>query len=236
MHWFLNPENYKKAIKNPFQAIIYLLWWKIHYSQTWEDLILDWLNKKSSGFYVDIGSNHPIRLNNTYYFYKKWWRGINIEPNKKFVKSFKYHRPKDINLQLWIWESVWTLDFYIFSDSSMSTCDIETANRYKSAGHKISETYSVPIWTLEKLFDEYIKDTKIDILSVDVEWWDMDVLKSNNRNKYKPNFIILETVEYGKNWPNTWTKESMIFDLYLEELWYKTVAETWINTIYQLQK
>jgi hypothetical protein len=57
----------------------------------------------------------------------------------------------------------------------------------------------VPIWTLEKIFDTYVKDKQIDILSVDVEGWDMDVLESNNWEKYRPSYIILETVEYAKN-------------------------------------
>jgi hypothetical protein len=51
---------------------------------------------------------------------------------------------------------------------------------------------------LEKICDTYVKNKKIDILSIDVEGWDMDVLESNNWNKYKPNYIIVETVEYAK--------------------------------------
>jgi len=43
----------------------------------------------------------------------------------------------------------------------------------------------------------------------------MDVLESNNWDKYRPTYIILETVEYGKNGKLTWIKQNDIFDPYL---------------------
>jgi hypothetical protein len=62
----------------------------------------------------------------------------------------------------------------------------------------------------------------------------MDVLESNNWNKYKPNYIIVETVEYAKKWKHRRTKENDLFDTYLAWKWYKVIAETGINTIYKL--
>lgn len=36
-------------------------------------------NDSSSGIYVDIGAHHPFRFSNTYVFYKRGWRGINVD-------------------------------------------------------------------------------------------------------------------------------------------------------------
>jgi FkbM family methyltransferase len=226
-------QQFKKAIKNPLRALSYLTWIGVHYSQTWEDLILDFLTMQDTGFYIDIGGNHPISWNNTYWFYKKWWTGINVEPNKKLIKKFNSKRPKDQNLQIWIGKQNSELEFFVLDCDSMSTCDKETVKRYESVGYKVVDSYIVPIWTLERLYDEYVWDKKIDILSVDVEWLDMDVLMSNNWDKYRPTYIILETVEYGKHGKLTWIKQNDIFDPYLESKWYVIVAETWINTIYK---
>jgi hypothetical protein len=45
------------------------------HSQYSEDIIMDaLLAGKPSGFYVDIGANHPNSLNNTKHFYDKGWR------------------------------------------------------------------------------------------------------------------------------------------------------------------
>ena len=49
-------------------------------SQNGEDLIIESLiPEQKKGFYVDIGANHPIKLNNTFLFYSKGWKGINIK-------------------------------------------------------------------------------------------------------------------------------------------------------------
>src|SRR3989344_4572766 len=55
---------------------------KRSYSQSGEDMILRSIfDDKKEGFYVDVGAFHPKLYSNTYYFYKRGWRGINIEPN-----------------------------------------------------------------------------------------------------------------------------------------------------------
>lgn len=227
---FKNPiKTLKKYYENHFLWIIWL-----SHSSTWEDVILDWMIQKDHWFYVDIGGFDPIYGNNTYLFYKKWRRGINVEPNRQGYNNFQKKRPKDINLQLAAWKENGELIFNVFGDGSMSTCDPETVERYKKTWQKVIDQYVVPIRTLEKIFDKYVNKKTIDIMSVDVEWRDMDVLESNNRDKYKPIYIVLETVEYGERGTNTWEKQNHIFDPYLAKKWYKVIAETWINTIYKI--
>lgn len=232
----------KKLIKNPWniikQFIINNILWIVQFSHssTWEDVILDWIIKKNNGLYIDIWWFDPIYWNNTYLFYKKWWRWINIEPNKKRILKFIKKRPLDTNLQIAIWNNNTNLNFYVFDDNTISTCDDNTFERYQKAWYKLIDKYLVEVWTLEKLFDTYIKNNQtIDIISIDAEWWDIEVLESNNWEKYKPNYIILETVEYAKNWAWTWIKQNYIFDPYMNSKWYTVIAETWINTIYKLQ-
>lgn len=230
-----------KLLTHPIKTIVdyhyYHHVWivQLSHSSTGEDVILDWIMKKDYWFYVDIWWFGPIYWNNTYLFYKKWWQWINVEPNKSGIQKFLKKRPRDINLQLAAWRSNGELVFNVFDCAAMSTCDSETSKRYVDAWYKITDTYIVPIWTLEKIFDTYVKDRQIDILSVDVEWWDMDVLESNNWEKYKPSYIILETVEYAKNGKDTWTKQNNIFDPYLKNKGYWVIAETGINTIYKLE-
>ena len=36
-----------------------------------------------NGFYVDVGAHDGVSINNTLYFEKNNWSGINIEPIKK---------------------------------------------------------------------------------------------------------------------------------------------------------
>lgn len=218
---------------NKKDIFLQYLWLRESYSQCAEDIILASHISKEKGVYVDIWANHPMRLNNFYLFYKKWWTWINVEPNYIVYKKLLRKRAKDINLNLGIGNGE-KLDFYIIDADTLSTFDKETAMSYTKLGHKIIETRQIETITLEKLFDLHIWNKEIDILSVDVEWFDMQVLESNNWDKYKPHFIILETLEYSNEW--TWKKLNNVFDPYLEDKWYRIVADTFINTIYQLQR
>ncbi len=96
------------------------------------------------------------------------------------IQKFSSIRPEDKNLQLGIGKEKWELEFYIFNEHQMCTCDSVTAKRYADAWYKIVDSYKVPIVTLENLCELYAQDKQIDILSVDVEGFDMDVLESNN--------------------------------------------------------
>ena len=51
------------------------------YAQEGEDLIINRMiyGKIDQGFFVDVGAHHPKRFSNTYFFYKKGWKGISIE-------------------------------------------------------------------------------------------------------------------------------------------------------------
>lgn len=54
------------------------------------------LNNKVSGCFVEVGSNHPIRINNTYKLeHELSWTGLMLEyQQSKFEQLYKEHRPK----------------------------------------------------------------------------------------------------------------------------------------------
>lgn len=234
-------ENIKKAFKKPKFAFSYLwskfgyiLWLPIPASQFWEDLILNYLIRKDNWFYIDIWANDPCWWNNTCLFYNKWWEWITIEPNKRLAKNIKKYRPMWINLNLGVGKE-WILKYYEIDSDGMSTCDKEIADLYIRSGHKITNTYDIEIKTLSNILDMYLDWRHIDILSIDVEGMDMEVLESNNREKYKPDYIVLETMIY-KSDDLPWIKDSHRFTDYLKNYWYIPIADTYVNTIYQLQK
>lgn len=45
-----------------------------------ENFIINILNKKTNGYYVELGANHPIEGSNTYYLEKEFsWKGVALE-------------------------------------------------------------------------------------------------------------------------------------------------------------
>ncbi len=55
------------------------------------------LDEGSPGFYVEAGARHPVYCSNTCHFYRRGWRGINIEAFPGALESFQVLRPRDIN-------------------------------------------------------------------------------------------------------------------------------------------
>src|SRR5882762_9035683 len=85
------------------------------YSQEGEDMILQRIFAgKERGFYVDVGAHHPRRFSNTYFFYRKGWSGINIEPSPEAVRAFQSDRKRDTNLQCGISDRAGNLTYYSF--------------------------------------------------------------------------------------------------------------------------
>jgi len=77
---------------------------EIFFSQVGEDAILASVFAKEvgegKGFYIDVGAHEPKIINVSYYFYKKGWKGISIEPIKRYFNQLNKIRPNDINLNI----------------------------------------------------------------------------------------------------------------------------------------
>ena len=164
--------------------------------QEGENIILERIfAKQFKGLYVDVGAHHPVRFSNTLNLYQKGWTGINIEPNQEVIKVFKKMRPKDINLNMAISTQKNSCNYYKFEDPALNTTDIKIVKIRGKQGHRCIEKISVPTQTLDQVLSKYCKKKSvIDILKIDVEGKELDVLKSNNWEKFIPKVIICELI------------------------------------------
>lgn len=176
-----------------------LLYGRRFYSQAGEDMLLSlyYEGKKHKGFYVDVGAHHPYRFSNTAYFYKRGWRGINIEPTPSLFKAFPRRRRRDINLNVGIGNGE-KLTFYVFNEGALNTFDPALAKERDGKIHlgrqyKIIDRIEVQTRTLADILDKHLPaGTPIDLLTIDVEGMDFAVLKSNDWTRYLPQFILVE--------------------------------------------
>jgi hypothetical protein len=70
----------------------------MYYSQAYQDLfVITCLKKKINGYFVEIGSNHPITHNNTYLLESKYnWKGLMVEYDPMFHSLYRQHRKNSI--------------------------------------------------------------------------------------------------------------------------------------------
>ncbi|MEJ7780596.1 MAG: FkbM family methyltransferase [Daejeonella sp.] len=202
------------------------------YSQDGEDMILKafYENKKHhKGFYVDVGAHHPVRYSNTYFFYKKGWRGINIEPTPTAITPFKVLRSRDINLNVGVASKKESLTFFCFNEPALNTFSEEVALlAKKKEKYKIIKKVQVEVLPLRDILNKYLPEgIKIDFLTVDVEGLDFDVLKSNDWDKFSPEYLLVEGhIDF---------EQIFDYDIYqfLKEKNYKLVAKTLRTLIFK---
>lgn len=166
------------------------------FAKSGEDIQMGQLLKHvQNGFYIDIGSHHPIFGNNTYYFYVRGWKGICIDPNPKFEPLYKKYRPEDKFLNIGIGLQNQALNYYSFSSDLLNTFSEKQANEMR-LHHHLKEVIKVPVQPLSQVLEFYkIGTTSIDIMSIDAEGYDFEVVKSNDWQKFRPKYVLIETNE-----------------------------------------
>lgn len=166
-----------------------------YYSQSGEDILLNRIfNNKKNGFYVDVGAYHPKHYSNTYLLHKKGWKGINIDPNPKSIKLFKKYRKSDINLQVGILKEKKEADYYVFNHQSCNTFSEEQKKEMeKKSFIKLLEKRKVPCLPLRDILDIHLLSSQeINLLNVDAEGLDLDVLETNDWNRFRPGVVVVE--------------------------------------------
>ena len=156
------------------------------------DLLIDYIFKfKTTGFYLDVGCQHPISNNNTYKFYKKGWRGINIDLDEKNIRLFNLERPKDINICKCVSSDISEKNLFFFHSGS----PINSLEKKTISNKKNYEIKKIKTFTLNSILENYNFES-IDYFNLDVEGHELDVLKSFNIKRYKPKVISVEFIDY----------------------------------------
>lgn len=155
-----------------------------------------------AGFFVEAGANDGISQSNTLYFERyKGWTGILIEPVPELAAQCGINRPRCI-------VETCALVPFGFADGEvvMRYCNLmslikgsmrseEEEQDHIAAGCAIQgvETYElkVPARTLSSVLDQHAV-SRIDFLSLDVEGFELGVLKGIDFNRYRPTFMLVE--------------------------------------------
>jgi FkbM family methyltransferase len=217
-------KNGLRAVEKKFR--------KASYSQCGEDLIIDFILrslKVKSPIYLDIGAFHSINLNNTYLFYKRGCRGVNIEPDPDLFSELRKMRPNDICLNCGCSDFIGDAEFFVLNPRTLNTFSEEEANRYiNEESAKLIKKIHVPVVTIANIFDQYFEKTP-DIVSIDVEGLETIILKSLDFKIHRPKVFCIETVAY-KNTGGP-IKNQDVIEL-LKSFGYIVWGDTYINTIF----
>ena len=211
----------------------------LSYAQAGEDRVLKFLFS-SMGInqiaYLEIGTNNPIDINNTYLFYLGGSRGVCVEPNPTLIRKIKKIRPKDICLNVGISpdNKEGELDFYIFdnndAEKGLSTFSKKEAEQVQNTTHiKIEKVTKIPVTPINSVLAKYFPDKAPDLISIDVEGLDLEILQTIDFTTCRPIAVCVETVNFTMSHRKTKNKGIINF---MEKQGYFVYADTGLNSIF----
>lgn len=184
---------------------------KLSYGFNGEDRLLEGLLKPRigyRGFYVDVGSNHPTFLSNTFGLYRKGWRGICIDANEALIKKHRRLRPRDCAVAALVSSSRSVRQFYAAENDVFSTTSPQNIAAIEAEGlaytveEKVTETLTDILYSCQA-------PAIFDLLSVDAEEHDFEVLAGLDWNAFSPKVVVVEDETFAL----TVASENPIYEL-----------------------
>lgn len=160
------------------------------------------------GFFIEAGANDGYTQSNTFFLERKrGWRGLLVEGIPELCAACRKLRTDAIvhhcalvapgfaqpTVKMHFANLMSVVDGAVASEE-------ERQERLRSgiAVQGLDGTYSVdvPARTLESILDEIPGLPLIDFFSLDVEGYELEVLKGLNLDRYRPTYILVEVTQY----------------------------------------
>ena len=189
-----------------------------NYSQAYQDLFaLTMLQGKESGKYIEIGSNHPTNLNNTYLLETKFkWKGISVEIDGSMVDLFNKEREQpcyQADATTFDWKEAFKENRWRTKRIDYASIDCEPAeNTYKALENLPHDEYRFSVITYET--DVY-KDGRVGLersrellTSLGYKLVAADVC--NGGNPYEDWWVDPQVIEAGFGYENVEAREIFV--------------------------
>jgi FkbM family methyltransferase len=167
----------------------------VSYAQRYEDLyLMRCFGDRTDGFYIDIGSGHPVYDNVSFAFYLQGWHGITVEPNPWLARLSRAVRPRDHHVEAAIGAADGTAKLFLVRDfHGLSTTIEGHAQSARTQFGKPADALTVPALTLRELCAGRAPP-HFDFLKVDVEGAEKDVLLGGDWGRFRPRIVVVEAL------------------------------------------
>jgi FkbM family methyltransferase len=152
-------------------------------------LVESHLGQRSDGVFVEVGANEPRYLSQTWFFEQQGWTGLLIEPIPELCARLRAERPRSRVVQVACGapEQRGEVDFHVASDSGKSSLGPQTL----AIATEERRVERVRLRTLDDVLDEAALP-RIDLLSIDVEGFQLDVLRGLTLTRHRPALLLVE--------------------------------------------
>ena len=158
--------------------------------------IQKYFNPEYIGTCIDIGAGLGTDRSNTYYFEKKYWTCLCIEPNPNLYNHMRMYRRLALNLACSNHDKKSApFHVYVVDQNNQEAISSLVVDQRLVESHKeiINETYKIEVEVkkLDTILSR-INIEKIDFLSIDTEGTELDVLQGFDLQKWKPKLLVVE--------------------------------------------
>ena len=153
-----------------------------------ERLVREFFGGMASGFFVEVGANHPTINSQTWHLEQAGWSGVLVEPQPDLAAFLITERKAQV--------------FAVACsspDKAGGTMPLHVAGPLSSLdrtqmapGAQTEYVLMVPVRTLDDILEEAEAPTPIDLLSIDVEGHEVEVLRGFDFAWWRPQLILLE--------------------------------------------
>ena len=149
------------------------------------DNLIKYLNKQK-GIFIEAGANDGIFQSYTYPLEKDFnWTGVLIEPSLNVFNSCVKNRPNSICINSALTENEETNELVgDFDGNPMASVNGERLSRAPLT--KVAAT------TLNNIFRKYFSEKQVNLIPLDVENYELQVLRGLDLAKYRPDYILIE--------------------------------------------
>ena len=194
-----------------------------------DKFILKVLQEKQNGYFLEIGSNDPIDINNTYLLETKYnWKGIMIEYNPSFLPLYKIHRNNSIH----IINDATLIDYKTLLDSNTMPLNIDYLQIDLEAANGST------IKTLEQLSDQVFDKYKFATITFEHDVYCTNVYNTRTKSReiflnkgYYCVFEDIHNIEPRYVYEDWYVHPDLVNMDYIKELQVKNSKNYVFNTI-----
>lgn len=159
----------------------------------------------NTGIFVDVGAAHPEYLSNSALFRSLGWRIVSIEPNPAFCDLYRQkgfevlqyacgdHDEDHVSFSVVDSHETPYADGTVSYESFSS---LQVKDTYRALKPNLDEKQiQVDMRRLDTILKTHAPDVScIDILSIDVEGWELEVLEGLSLERFRPRVMLIENL------------------------------------------
>jgi len=198
----------------------------MYYSQFKQDQAVyeTFFQFKLDGYFVDIGAHNGVEFSNSKYFEELGWDGVCIEPNPTVFKELQANRKCEC-VQKAVADRTGKAEFMQLPVADMLSGLVDDLNdrALDNIKQNIGDAEPTIIEVELDTFENIVKQTEIDYLSLDTEGNEMKILESIDFTKYDIKVMTIENNEYDNRFYDFLTSRgyNALGRLGCDEIYYK---------------